>query len=112
MSQTLSRPYVAPDVQHAWHLYVIQLDLSSCASAAMSSSPFSSRRTSAPASILFPYICIHTTATPSTIAQRTFPNASAVFERIISLPIYPKMAEADVQRVIDAVRKIAAQKRR
>jgi dTDP-4-amino-4,6-dideoxygalactose transaminase len=41
-----------------------------------------------------------------------FPNASATFERIISLPIYPKMAEADAQRVIDAVAKIARQHRR
>jgi dTDP-4-amino-4,6-dideoxygalactose transaminase len=35
-----------------------------------------------------------------------FPVAGKVFERIISLPLYPKMTEADVQRVITAVRKL------
>ena len=41
-----------------------------------------------------------------------FPTASAVFERIISLPIYPKLTEADVQRVIDTVRTLVRQHRR
>jgi dTDP-4-amino-4,6-dideoxygalactose transaminase len=41
-----------------------------------------------------------------------FPAANTVFKRIISLPIYHKMTEADVQRVSEAVRKIARQYRR
>lgn len=41
-----------------------------------------------------------------------FPQASAVFDRIISLPIYPKMAQEDVQAVIRAVRTVVAQYRR
>ena len=32
-----------------------------------------------------------------------FPVAEDLFEREISLPIYPKMTESDVARVIDAV---------
>jgi dTDP-4-amino-4,6-dideoxygalactose transaminase len=38
-----------------------------------------------------------------------FPNASSAFERIVSLPIYPKMTEADVEKVIGAVTHITAQ---
>lgn len=34
---------------------------------------------------------------------KDFPMASSVFERIISLPIYPKMAEVDIQYVIEVV---------
>ena len=41
-----------------------------------------------------------------------FANASAVFERIISLPIYPKMTDADVNDVIEAVRSIVEEYRR
>jgi dTDP-4-amino-4,6-dideoxygalactose transaminase len=40
-----------------------------------------------------------------------FPHASGVFERIVSLPIYPKMTEAEVERVVEAVRSIATQYR-
>jgi perosamine synthetase len=41
-----------------------------------------------------------------------FPNASAVFDRIISLPIYSRMTERDVQRVIAAVKEIVERYRR
>ena len=41
-----------------------------------------------------------------------FPVASAVFQRIVSLPIYPRMSDSDVDRVIHSVRKIIAQYRR
>jgi dTDP-4-amino-4,6-dideoxygalactose transaminase len=37
-----------------------------------------------------------------------FPQAQRAYERLLSLPIYPRMSEADVQRVIDAVRAILA----
>ena len=40
------------------------------------------------------------------------PTASQVYERIVSLPIYPKMSDGDVGDVIDAVRQIVAQYRR
>ena len=42
----------------------------------------------------------------------TFPNATAVYARIISLPIYPKMCERDVHEVIRAVRSIVERHRR
>jgi perosamine synthetase len=41
-----------------------------------------------------------------------FPKANGVFERIISLPIYPRMTEDDVQRVIASVKKIVSNHRR
>jgi len=41
-----------------------------------------------------------------------FPNASAAFECIISLPIYPKMTEGNVRDVIVAVRKLVQEYRR
>jgi dTDP-4-amino-4,6-dideoxygalactose transaminase len=37
-------------------------------------------------------------------SQGTFPVAERIFERAISLPIYPAMKDADVGRVIESVR--------
>jgi dTDP-4-amino-4,6-dideoxygalactose transaminase len=33
-----------------------------------------------------------------------FPHSQRAFERMLSLPLYTRMSDADVQRVIDAVR--------
>jgi perosamine synthetase len=41
-----------------------------------------------------------------------FPIASSVFERIMSLPIYPRMTETDIEHVIESVRTIVAEYRR
>jgi len=41
-----------------------------------------------------------------------FPNASEIFNRIVSLPIYPKMSETDVHDVIESVREIVRHYRR
>jgi dTDP-4-amino-4,6-dideoxygalactose transaminase len=38
-----------------------------------------------------------------------FPHATKPYRRIISLPIYPKMTQSNVEQVIDAVRNTAAQ---
>jgi perosamine synthetase len=40
-------------------------------------------------------------------AARQFPNAEERFERAISLPIYPGMSDADVDRVIEALVEVA-----
>jgi dTDP-4-amino-4,6-dideoxygalactose transaminase len=41
-----------------------------------------------------------------------FPTASAVYQRIVSLPIYPKMTDADAGDVIRAVTRIIERNRR
>jgi len=41
-----------------------------------------------------------------------FPNATKAYRRIISLPIYPKMTQSNVEQVIDAVKNTAQQYRR
>jgi len=40
------------------------------------------------------------------------PNAEWAYERVISLPLYPRMTDADVERVIAAVRAIVERHRR
>jgi dTDP-4-amino-4,6-dideoxygalactose transaminase len=41
-----------------------------------------------------------------------FPCASAAFERIISLPIYPRLSDADIEEVVSAVIDITREYRR
>jgi dTDP-4-amino-4,6-dideoxygalactose transaminase len=105
-------PHVAQDVQHAWHLYIIQLDLEQLQ---IGRSEFVEllKKMNIGTSVHFIPLHLHPYYR-DTFGYRPedFPNASAVFERIISLPIYPKMTEADVQDVIDAVREIARHYRR
>ena len=108
----ITTPYVSADVQHAWHLYVIQLNLEQLR---ISRNEFIDQLRAANIGTSVHFIPLHL----HPYYRDTFgyrpqdcPSASAVFERIISLPLYPKMTEAEVQRVIEAVRTIARQNRR
>jgi dTDP-4-amino-4,6-dideoxygalactose transaminase len=105
-------PYVTPGVQHAWHLYIIQLDLEQLR---ISRNEFIELLKAENIGTSVQLIPLHLHPYyRQTLHYRPddFPTANAAFERIISLPIYPKMTEGDVQRVTEAVRKIARRYRR
>jgi dTDP-4-amino-4,6-dideoxygalactose transaminase len=105
-------PYVAPDVQHAWHLYVLQLNLERLR---ISRNEFIEhlRQENIGTSVHFIPLHLHPYYRDTFGYRREdFPHASAVFERIISLPIYPKLTATEAQRVIDTVRRLARQHRR
>ncbi len=105
-------PACQPDVQHAWHLYVIRLELERLR---ITRNEFieALKKAGIGTSVHFiplhlhPYYCNTFGYKP-----QDFPDASAVFDCIISLPIYPRMTEANVQGVIAAVRKIVWEYRR
>ena len=100
------------DVQHAWHLYVIQLELERLR---ITRNEFIDvlKKENIGTSVHFIPLHLHPYYRNTFgYKPQDFPNASAVFERIVSLPIYPKMTEADVQHVITAVREIVHQHRR
>ncbi len=44
--------------------------------------------------------------------QGDYPNAEAAFSEIVSLPLYTRMTDADVERVADAVRRVVERHRR
>jgi dTDP-4-amino-4,6-dideoxygalactose transaminase len=105
-------PYVAPDVQHAWHLYAIQLDLEQLC---IGRNEFIAllKQEGIGTSVHFIPLHLHPYYRDAFgYRPQDFPHASFVFERLVSLPIYPKMTEADVQRVIDTVRALVRQHRR
>jgi perosamine synthetase len=108
----IKTPVCRPDVQHAWHLYVIQLQLERLA---INRRDFieALRQKNIGTSVHFIPLHLHPYYR-NTFGYRPedFVNASTVFERIISLPIYPQMTESDVNDVVEAVRSIVEEYRR
>jgi dTDP-4-amino-4,6-dideoxygalactose transaminase len=105
-------PELMPDVQHAWHLYIIQLDLEQLR---IGRNEFVEllKTENIGTSVHFIPLHLHPYYRQTFhYRPEDFPAANTVFKRIISLPIYPKMTEADIRRVTEAVRKIVRQHRR
>ena len=108
----IQRPVCLPDVDHAWHLYVIRLDLERLRiSRAEFMEELRAKRIGASVHFIplhmHPYYRTH-----GGYRREDFPNATAAFERIVSLPIYPRMTDRDVRDVVDAVTGIIERNRR
>ena len=108
----IETPVCQPDVQHAWHLYVIQLDLERLK---INRNQFSEalKEQGIGTSVHFIPLHLHPYYRDNLgFEPKHFPQASAVFDRIVSLPIYPKMTEMDVENVVRAVTNIVTRHRR
>jgi perosamine synthetase len=106
------RPQAASYVQHAWHLYVIQLDLDRLR---ISRNDFINRLQQAGIGCSVHFIPLHLHPYYREMwgyRPEDLPVSSMVFQRILSLPLYSKMTEADVHRVIDNVRNLVTENRR
>jgi len=105
-------PRVRHDVQHAWHLYIIQLVLEGTALDRARLFDLLKQQNIG-CSVHFIPLHLHPYYR-DTFGYRAgdFPNASAAYQRVLSLPLHTRMTEADVRDVIDAVRTIIAQHRR
>lgn len=105
-------PSAAAHVQHAWHLYVIRLDLEGLR---IDRNEFIAQlqRAGIGCSVHFIPLHLHPYYRDTYGYQPTdFPTAQAAFEQIVSLPLYPKMTEGDIQHVITVVRDIVKGNRR
>jgi dTDP-4-amino-4,6-dideoxygalactose transaminase len=99
----LVRPANAPDGElHAWHLYVIRL-----ADGTVPRDRFIERLYESGVGCSVHYIPLHLQPYwRDTFGLRNdmFPVSQSAYENMVSLPIYSKMTDEDVQFVIDAVR--------
>jgi perosamine synthetase len=105
-------PDVPGDADHAWHLFIVQLDLGRLA---IGRDEFIERLRdeNIGTSVHFIPLNLHPAYQKRLgISPRDFPNAVAAYQRAISLPIYPGMTEDDVQDVIGAVRRLVKRHRR
>ncbi|MCB9775578.1 MAG: DegT/DnrJ/EryC1/StrS family aminotransferase [Nitrospiraceae bacterium] len=105
-------PHLADDVEHAWHLYVIQLNLE-CLRIGRNEMIDLMKKQGIGTSVHFIPLHLHPYYRDNYgYFPNDFPVASSVFERIISLPIYPKMTELDIQYVIEVVATLIKANRR
>jgi perosamine synthetase len=105
-------PRESPYGVHAWHLFPLQLNLESLRAGR---AEFIRELGDRGVSTSVHFIPLH----HHPAYQRAFgyhpgdfPSADLAFSRIVSLPIYPAMSDADVGRVIEAVSDTAAALRR
>ncbi len=97
---------VKPDVDHAYHLYVIEVD--PCALGADRARFFAALRAEG-IGVNVHYLPVHL----HPFYRQSYgtlpglcPNAEAAYENIISLPIFPAMSDDDVDDVIEAIWKV------
>ena len=101
-------PQPVPGDQHAWHLYALRLG----DGAAIARDRFIERLFDAGIGCSVHYIPLHLHPywrERYALRPDQFPQAQKAYERILSLPLYTRMSDADVQRVVDAVRSILLQ---
>jgi perosamine synthetase len=108
----IRRPASRHDVDHAWHLYVIQLEDGHLD---INRNQFieALKKEGIGASVHFIPLHRHPYYRSTFGYQpHDFPVANDAFARTVSLPIYPRMTDSDVDDVIEAVKRIVAAHRR
>jgi len=99
-------PCVKDNIKHAWHLYVIKVVSEKLR---INRNQFIEALKAENIGTSVHFIPVHLQPYyRDTFGFRRgdFSNAEYAFERVISLPLFPKMSDKDVKDVIDAVRKI------
>jgi dTDP-4-amino-4,6-dideoxygalactose transaminase len=105
-------PARVPQAEHAWHLYVIQLDLDRLR---IGRAEFieALRKRNIGTSVHFIPLHLHSYYRETFgYTADDFPQASAAYQRIVSLPIFPTMSPQDVSDVIEAVTATVEEHRR
>ena len=105
-------PRVEPEVRHAWHLYVIRLDT---ARLCIGRNEMIERLKQAGIGCSVHFIPLHLHPYyRDTWGYRPedFPVSTKAYDGILSLPLYPRMTESDIHRVVDVVRTLVKGHRR
>jgi len=109
---TIKTPFLKPDIKHAWHLYVVKvvpeklkIDRAQFIEAL--------GREGIGTSVHFIPVHLHPYYRETFGFKRgDFPVAEEAYERVVSLPLYPKMSDGDVKRVIESVKKVVGKYRK
>jgi perosamine synthetase len=104
-------PYVIPlkvrdDISHAYHLYVIRLDLSAL-TAERATILRALRAEGIGVNVHYMPVHLHPYyQSKFNTGKGLCPVAEAAYEQILSLPMFPAMSDADVRDVVVAVQKV------
>ena len=105
-------PAIPPDVQHAWHLYVLKINADAL-SITRDEVIVELRKRGIGTSVHFIPLHMHPYYRQNFgYSAGDFPNAENHFERAISLPLFPDMTNEDSERVIEALHQVACAYRR
>lgn len=109
-SDEIETPAEGAPGSHSWHLYVLRLRLNLLS---IDRKEFIEelRRKGIGASVHFIPIPLHPLFARSHLPSRGYDCALRLYERIVSLPLYPAMSESQVRRVISSVKSIIAASR-
>lgn len=109
---SLQVPYDSPACQHAWHLYMLRLHLDQLKiDRARFMEELKARQIGA--SVHFIPLHVHPYYRDKYgYEPDDYPVALQEYQREVSLPIYSKMTDADVSRVVEAVKDILLKHRR
>ena len=105
-------PAVRAGIRHAWHLYAIRLRLEKLT---IDRAEFIERLKAEGIGTSVHFIPLHRQPYYRDrfgFQPLDFPIADAAYARLISLPLYTRMTEADVDDVIEAVRRVVRRHRR
>ncbi len=105
----ITPPVVKDHVRHAWHLYIVRLDLGRLT---VDRAQFMEalRRENIGTSVHFIPLHLHPYYRQRFAFNKgDFPVAESLYESFVTLPLYPKMSVHDVHDVIAAVRKVVAE---
>jgi dTDP-4-amino-4,6-dideoxygalactose transaminase len=101
----LAPPRPAPGERHAWHLYVVRLT----DAAPLARDRFIERLFEEGIGCSVHFIPLHLHPywrDRYALRPEQFPHAQYAYERMLTLPLYTRMSDADVERVIDTVRRL------
>ena len=99
----ITPPRPAPGDRHAWHLYSVRL----ADAAGIARDRFIENLFDAGIGCSVHYIPLHLHPywrDRYALTPARFPHSQHAYERMVSLPLYTRMSDADVQRVVAAVR--------
>jgi dTDP-4-amino-4,6-dideoxygalactose transaminase len=110
--EVIQRPTRRPEVEHAWHLYVMRLHLEMLS---VDRSRFIEEMKARNIGTSVHFIPIHLHPYYRErygFVPQDFPVAFHEYQRIVSLPLYPGLTDADVEDVVEAVKDVVRQFRR
>jgi len=108
----LQTPVERPEVESAWHLYVLRLNLETLA---IDRSRFIEELKARNIGTSVHFIPIHLHPyyrDKYGFRPEDFPVAYREYQRIVSLPLYPRMTDQDVEDVIEAIADVVSKHRR
>lgn len=107
--EEISLPANRPEVQHAWHLYVLRLNLEALS---IDRNQFIEELLARQIGCSVHFIPVHMQAyyrKNHGYKAQDFPVAYSEFQRILSVPLNPGMSDEDVEDVIEAVTDVVEQ---